>query len=261
MIDQEAERNAKKAEEMEGDTSMDQDLNAGSLVESVMNARWNLAPGVMRIPVYSKANRKPITAQKIDDAKGFYDDHILPDVYSGFAHNLAWLLYSEASQRLQEMVNPIEMLSPANIEIMVYQRTDVTFTSLDSLYEQRSIIQCRPQFFSRTRFDTVLVNTDGNPRPARLHLIFEATAYGRQWQLARISYFTALPRQQVDKVIDMQRYREEETGEFIFLGAIIRSCYMTPAFGNPGEYFLNPFIAGCTDLYLRCMAIQPVWTK
>lgn len=142
---------------------------------------------------------------------------------------------------------------------MPFQRVDITYFSKDNGLENRDIIQCRPMFHNRKRFDNVLVQTPGKARPARLHLVFEVTAYGARWQMARVTYYTALPVSLTDQVIGMRRYREERFGEFIFLGAIIRSCYLTPIFDHEysctGDSYLNPLASGCSDLYLRCMPL------
>jgi hypothetical protein len=92
---------------------------------------------------------------------------------------------------------------------------------------------------------------DGLYRPARLHLVFEVAAYGVQWQLARVTYFSTLPSVAIDRIIGMRRYHEEETGEFIHLASIIRSCYMTPVFTEPRKFYLNDLVAGDVDLFLR----------
>jgi hypothetical protein len=133
---------------------------------------------------------------------------------------------------------------------------DINYFSMDNGIEHRDIIRCRPTFHRRVRFDTVLVQTPDGYRPARLHLIFEAVAYGKQWQVARVTYFTRIPPSEMDKIIAMNRYQEEIEGEFIFLGTIIRSCYLTPISSSPGYYYLNNLAAGCTDLYLRCPLID-----
>jgi hypothetical protein len=49
----------------------------------------------------------------------------------------------------------------------------------------------------------------------------------------------------------MQRYYEEEGGEFIHLASIVRSCYMTPIFIHPRQFYLNDLVAGDVDLFLR----------
>lgn len=131
---------------------------------------------------------------------------------------------------------------------------DINYISMDSGLKHRDIIRCVPKCHGRSRFDTVLVNTDVGYQPARLHLIFEAVAYGRQWQVALVTYFARNPPSTVDKLIGMNRYQEEVKGEFIFLSAIIRACYLTPTFTStsPGYFYLNNLAAGCSDLYLRC---------
>jgi hypothetical protein len=68
--------------------------------------------------------------------------------------------------------------------------------------------------------------------------------------------FTRIPPSEMDKIIAMNRYQEEIEGEFILLGTIIRSCYLTPISSSPGYYYLNNLAAGCTDLYLRCPLID-----
>lgn len=130
---------------------------------------------------------------------------------------------------------------------------DLTYFSLDNGIENRDTVQCRPQFHRRQRIDTVLVETPGvGYRPARLHLIFEAVAYKKLWQVARITYFQPLLESEMDKIIGMARYKESTTGDFVLLNRITRSCYMVPFFSSSGYFYLNNLAAGCTDLYLRC---------
>lgn len=118
--------------------------------------------------------------------------------------------------------------------------------------EEKDIIRSNPSCYKRVRFDTVLVQTQNGHRPARLRLVFQVFAYGRRWQVARVTYFTRLPARAMDRTIGMARYEEEKEGDFIFLGTIIRSCYMVPIFSIDRHYYLNNLISGCTDLYLRC---------
>ena len=64
---------------------------------------------------------------------------------------------------------------------------DINYLSIDNGIEHRDIIRCRPTFHRRVHFDTVLVQTPDGYRPACLHLIFEAVAYGKQWQVAWVT--------------------------------------------------------------------------
>jgi hypothetical protein len=137
------------------------------------------------------------------------------------------------------------------VQIFPYRNIKHSYVSFDDQLMHQENIRCSPSFFSRTRFDTVLVKVDDSYRPARLHLVFEVTAYGVAWQLARVTYFSALQSVTIDRTIGMQRYHEEEGGEFIHLASIVRSCYMTPIFTNPRQFYLNDLVAGDVDLFLR----------
>jgi hypothetical protein len=123
---------------------------------------------------------------------------------------------------------------------------------MDNGFETKDIIRSNPQCYNRVRFDTVLVQTLDGYTPARLRLVFEVNAYNRTWQLALVTYFSRVPTRAMDRTVGMARYEEQEQGEFIQLGSIIRSCYLTPIFSTPREFYLNNLVAGCTDLYLRC---------
>jgi hypothetical protein len=136
-------------------------------------------------------------------------------------------------------------------QIKPYRHIKHTYYSLDDRLPHRDYIRCTPEFYGRERFDTILVDVGGSFRPARLHLVFNVTAYDVVWQLARVTYFTALPSTPIDRVIGMKRYEEQESGEFIHLASIIRSCYMTPIFSEPREFYMNDLAAGDVDLFLR----------
>jgi hypothetical protein len=137
------------------------------------------------------------------------------------------------------------------VQILPYRNIKHSYVSFDDQLLHHENIRCSPSFFSRTRFDTVLVKVDNSYQPARLHLVFSVTAYGVIWQLARVTYFSALQSVAIDRTIGMQRYHEEEGGEFIHLASIVRSCYMTPIFTNPRQFYLNDLVAGDVDLFLR----------
>jgi hypothetical protein len=137
------------------------------------------------------------------------------------------------------------------IQIFPYRNIKHSYVSFDDQLMHRENIRCSPSFFSRTRFDTVLVKVDHSYRPARLHLVFQVAAYGVTWQLARVTYFSALQSLAIDRTIGMQRYYEEEGGEFIHLASIVRSCYMTPIFTQARQFYLNDLVAGDVDLFLR----------
>ena len=96
------------------------------------------------------------------------------------------------------------------------------------------------------------MDVGGSFRPARLHLVFSVKVHAVVWQLARVTYFTALPSTPIDHAIGMKRYEEEKYGEFIHLASIIRSCYMTPIFStDPHEFYMNDLVASDVDLFLR----------
>jgi len=134
---------------------------------------------------------------------------------------------------------------------MPYRNIKHSYTSLDDRLTHQENIRCSPSFHSRSRFDTVLVQDGNSFRPARLHLVFEASDCGVDWQLARVTYFSALPSRTIDRIIGMHRYEEESMAEFIHLVSIIRSCYMTPIFTQPRQFYLNDLVAGDFDLFLR----------
>jgi hypothetical protein len=71
------------------------------------------------------------------------------------------------------------------------------------------------------------------------------------WQLARVTYFTAIkPPNAADRATGMCRYEEESSGEFISLNTIVRSCYMCPIQSTCPTFYLNDLIAADVDLYL-----------
>jgi hypothetical protein len=126
-----------------------------------------------------------------------------------------------------------------------------TFYSKDDGLPHTDLIRCCPKAWGRIRFDTVLVQTRNGFQPARLHLLFEVEAFGALWQLARVTYFTEIHPSALDRAIGMRLYEEEVFGEFIVLGSVIRSCYMSPVAESPRRFYLNDLIAGDVDLFLR----------
>jgi hypothetical protein len=100
---------------------------------------------------------------------------------------------------------------------------------MDDCLVHKDPIRCSPSFHNRQRFDTVFVQTQHSLRPARLHLVFEVRIFDLVWQMARITYFTAINPTALDRTIGMRLYEEEAHGEFITLSSIVRSCYMSPA--------------------------------
>jgi hypothetical protein len=134
---------------------------------------------------------------------------------------------------------------------LVYKQLEHFFYSLDNGFENKDIIRSNPSCYGRIRFDTVLIDTNDGPRPARIHLLLQLEAYERRWQLAYVTYFTRIESRKIDRVIGMKRYQEEKSGEFIFIHSIIRSCYMSPTSTSDGYFYLNDLISGCTDIYLR----------
>lgn len=139
------------------------------------------------------------------------------------------------------------------IQVDIYLQWAHSFYSIDDGSRYKDIIRCNPKVYGRTRFDTVLVQTDTGPRPARLHLLFSVTAYQQPWDLAFITYFTSMPAVAQDKRIGMTRYQEEIHGEVVPLASILHSCYLTPLPNSETtrQFYLNHLIRGDTDLFLR----------
>jgi hypothetical protein len=126
-----------------------------------------------------------------------------------------------------------------------------TYPSMDTGFAIKEHIRCNPSAYGQMRFDTVMVQTETNFAYARLLLIFEVAAFKRKWQLARVTYFRPTSAS-VDSVIGQSRIAEQDRGEFIFLGSVMRSCHILPAFeGGDREFYVNDLVAGDTDLYLR----------
>jgi hypothetical protein len=126
-----------------------------------------------------------------------------------------------------------------------------SYYSLDNGVFTQDLIRCLPSFHAWVRFDTVLVSYEDTIRPARLHLVFEFRAHGIIWQAALVSYFTPLRPSTRDQDIGMKRYKEEATSSIVSLAVIIRSCYMAPTSVGSSEFYLNDFVSGDVDLYLR----------
>jgi hypothetical protein len=127
-----------------------------------------------------------------------------------------------------------------------------SYYSKDDGSHHSDLIRSNPWCYEQVRFDTVLVQVAHELRPARLHLVFTVETEKKVWQLARVTYFTAIrPAVAVDRAIGMCRYEEEQRGEFITLNCIVRSCYMCPIYASQGHFYLNDLIAGDVDLYLR----------
>lgn len=137
------------------------------------------------------------------------------------------------------------------LQIKPYRQIKHTYYSLDDRFPHQDYIHCTPGFHERDRFDTVLVDVGDSFRPARLHLVFSVKVHGVVWQLAQVTYFTALLSTPIDCAIGMKQYEEEKYGEFIHLASILQSCYMTPIFSAPHEFYMNDLVAGDVDLFLQ----------
>jgi hypothetical protein len=123
---------------------------------------------------------------------------------------------------------------------------------LDDKESVQDIIRCVPLAYGRQRFDTVLAagGHGGLIQPARIHLVFEFMAHSVIWQAAVVSYFEPLPLTAKDRDIGMHCYREVTDTSIVLLAVITRSCYMSPTEVR-NEFYLNPFVSGDIDLYLR----------
>ena len=137
------------------------------------------------------------------------------------------------------------------IQIEPYQQIKHTYYSLDDQLPHQDYIRCTPGFHEWDWFDTILVDVGDSFRPARLHLVFSVQVHVVVWQLAWVTYFTALPSTPIDHAIGMKQYKEEKYGEFIHLASIIQSCYMTPIFAAPQQFYMNDLVAGDVDLFLQ----------
>jgi hypothetical protein len=219
------------------------------------------------ISLLSPGSKKPINSQTIEDKGGFYDGFLKQAAFANFGSKLAQFIHRRQVALSESATEEISVMRPFDVkarilplfpiisdrqQIQPYRRMDILYFSMDNGIENRDIIRCHPSFHRRLRFDTVLVQTTNGYQPARLHLLFEANAYKKAWKIALVTYFTRIPPSDMDKIIGMNRYQEGTEGELIFLGSIIRSCYLTPIFSTPGYFYLNNLAAGCTDLYLRC---------
>ncbi|KAG8832541.1 hypothetical protein FRB91_000220 [Serendipita sp. 411] len=193
-----------------------------------------------------------MTSREIERKLGFFSGVQGKQMFRGFHSKLLGFIDTAFVNCSGEDDNDWEGASTTEVPITVYRTIKHSYVSMDDFLPKQDLIRCSPKFFNRPRFDTVLVDTIHGTRPARLHLILETTRHRLEWQLAYVTYFSLYePASPLDKLIGMQRFQEEEDGEFIALESIIRSAYMAPYSTRPNDFYFNYNIAADTDMYLR----------
>lgn len=104
------------------------------------------------------------------------------------------------------------------------------YRSLSTFQVVQEIHRCNEEFFGKPRYDSVLIKyPDGSYGFARLLLVFQCTALGQTWSLARVAQFFTHTTPKHSRT-GMRLIQLESKGSFIDVSWIVRSVYMSPTY-------------------------------
>jgi hypothetical protein len=117
-------------------------------------------------------------------------------------------------------------------------------------------LRCNKKFHGNERYDAVLVqDPDGGYFFARLRMLFQCGALGRQWYLALVTVFETeiLPR---DSRTGMRIVKESSERMLIDVSWVVRSVYMSPDYPRDDGFQVSDLVNVDGDLFIRLGALN-----
>ncbi|KDQ11826.1 hypothetical protein BOTBODRAFT_113908 [Botryobasidium botryosum FD-172 SS1] len=158
--------------------------------------------------------------------------------------------YNSLKEFLVRMAKEDKLCPDDQAPIVEHKLLRVNFTSLDSWQREGDILRCNQVAYGVDRSDCVMVKMTKGLKFGRLHFMFTCQAFGKCWNVARVTFFSQVTRAQ-ESVVGMERVQETEEGEFILIDTIVRGVWLTPDSDKEDFFFVNDLID--SDAYLRLL--------